>query len=122
MSNNDYNSASGVKLPKQEHPLTEEQANEWLNCADDIKYFIDNHVWIQNPSKGSVLFNYRPYQERIIDALNENNYLIALLSRQSGKCLYHKTEIHVKSKTTGETKKISIGDFFELCKKQKLDC
>lgn len=82
----DYNvDYSTVKKPQQEQPLTQEEAKILYQCAIDIKFFIRNFVRIQNPTKGSVFFDMREYQERIIDSLINDQFIIGNLPRQSGK-------------------------------------
>jgi len=73
-----------VKKPSQVKPLTKEQAKEWLKCATDKYYWMENYVYIQSET-GKQLFKPRPYQKRIIKGSEKNRFTINLLGRQSGK-------------------------------------
>jgi len=75
---------SVVKKPAQERPLTKEQADEWVKCALDKYYWMENYVYIQT-DKGKQLFNPRTYQRRIIDTVDQNNYVVSIAGRQVGK-------------------------------------
>lgn len=95
---------------KADVPLTEWQAEEWLKCAEDKFYFFENYVWVQSP-KGKVLFEPRPYQKRIVTACQENRHIVALMGRQSGKCICKETKYTVRSKVTGEIHEITAEEF-----------
>ena len=58
---------------------------ELIKCQKDPIYFIRNYVWLQHPLKGKILFDLYDYQKELIDALQNNRWVIALLSRQMGK-------------------------------------
>jgi len=79
--NIDYNV---VKKPNQVKPLTKKQADEWMKCALDKYYWMENYVYIQTET-GKKLFKPRDYQKRIIEASDNNRFTINLLGRQSGK-------------------------------------
>ena len=111
-----FDNTSGVKRPKEETPLTDKEAEEVIKCADSFKYFLRNYAYIQNPSKGAVLFNYRDYQERVMDAISNNQFVIGLLPRQSGKCLSFSSRVNIRNKKTGEILEIPIGEFYNMVK------
>lgn len=98
-----------VKKPHNDQPLSTEEEKELIMCAFDIEHFLRNHVYIQNPSKGSVLFEPRSYQSRIIQTLVDDQYIIGKLPRQSGKALSLDTPIPTPEgwTTMGD---ISVGD------------
>lgn len=73
-----------VKKPHHDKPLTEEQEYEWLKCALDKYYWMENYVYIQT-DKGRELFKPRDYQKRIIETSSDNRFTVNLLGRQSGK-------------------------------------
>lgn len=104
---------SVVKKPQQDEPLTEEQAEEWLKCALDKYYWMENYVYIQGDN-GKQLFNPREYQKRVINNSEENRFTINLLGRQSGKCSGKDTKYVVRCKKTGETYEITANEFHEL--------
>lgn len=74
-----------VKKPQDDQPLTEEESKELMMCAFDVEYFLRNHIYIQNPSLGTVLFEPRTYQTRILNEIDQNSFIIGNLPRQSGK-------------------------------------
>lgn len=74
--------ASGVQVS-----YTQEQIEEYIKCANDPCYFIENYVKVVSLDHGIVPFHLRPYQKRIIDAVHNNRFTISMLFRQSGKAL-----------------------------------
>ena len=74
-----------TKSPYQREKFTEEELIELARCADDPKYFMINHCWIQHPTKGRVKFELFDYQKELVDTYHKNKYSIALVSRQMGK-------------------------------------
>ena len=73
-----------IKKPSDEIDLTEEQAEEWIRCALDKYYFMENYVWVQSDA-GRTLFSPRPYQKRIIELTETTRFNIIMSGRQSGK-------------------------------------
>ena len=74
-----------VKTPYQKEEYTPEQLMELAKCMKDPLHFIENHVWIQHPTKGRMYFHLFDYQRELIDAYHNHRYSIALISRQMGK-------------------------------------
>jgi hypothetical protein len=74
-----------VKTPYQKETFTNEQISELAKCAADPKYFIEEHCWIQHPTKGRMKFKMFDYQRELLDAYHDYRYSIALISRQMGK-------------------------------------
>ena len=64
---------------------TKDQIEEYVKCAKDPIYFIENYCKVVSLDKGIVPFILRPYQKRIIEAVHNNRFTIAMLFRQSGK-------------------------------------
>ena len=98
---------------------TPEQVKEYMKCAEDPVYFIRNYVKINNLDRGVINFEMYPFQQKIVETIHNNRFIIALLSRQSGKCVYINTNIKVRNKRTGEIKDITIGDLYEQLKQSK---
>ena len=73
-----------IKKIKDDRPLTEQEANEWIKCAKDKYYFFENYCYIQS-TKGKMLFKARSYQKRIIDTAGAFQFFAGLAGRQSGK-------------------------------------
>jgi len=74
-----------TKTPYQKENFTEEQLIELARCANDPKYFMTQHCWIQHPTKGRMKFELYDYQEDLVDTYHNYRYSIALVSRQMGK-------------------------------------
>lgn len=83
-----------IKRAGAESEFTPELIRELAKCAKDPVYFIRNYIWLQHPKLGKILFNLYDYQEELVDSLLHNRWVIALLSRQMGKCVSGSTSIH----------------------------
>jgi len=57
---------------------------EYINCAKDPIYFMRKYVYIQNPTRGRILFHLYPFQEKVLNQFGKNQYNIVLKSRQLG--------------------------------------
>jgi hypothetical protein len=57
---------------------------EYLKCYHDPVYFLRTYCYIQHPKRGRILFNLFPFQEKVLDLFNNNQYIITLKSRQLG--------------------------------------
>src|SRR5690554_3137785 len=73
-----------VKKPKDDADLTDQQADEWLKCADDLDYFLETYVYTQG-QRGRVLFKPRGYQKRFYRAIENGDFVCLLSGRQTGK-------------------------------------
>lgn len=71
---------SGVKVE-----FTEDQVTEYMKCANDPLYFIENYVKIISLDHGLVPFEPYAYQKNMINSIHNNRFVIAKLPRQSGK-------------------------------------
>jgi len=74
-----------VKKPQDEEALTQWEANEFIKAGRDILYFARNYVFIQHPSKGSIIFEPRDYQEELINLMQTESFLILNIPRQGAK-------------------------------------
>jgi hypothetical protein len=72
-------------LPDEIVQLTKAELTEYVKCADDVNYFINNYVKIVHVDHGIVPFKMWPFQETIIDVFNNNRFTICKMARQSGK-------------------------------------
>ena len=59
-------------------------AQEYLKCAKDPAYFMRKYCFIQHPTRGRILFNLYPFQDKILHLFKDNQYNIVLKSRQLG--------------------------------------
>ncbi len=65
--------------------MTAEQASELAKCRKDPIYFIRNYVKIISLDDGVIPFKMWPFQERFIECVNDNRFVIAKMPRQVGK-------------------------------------
>lgn len=104
-----------LKRPFQRVSFTQMQIEHFVKCSDP-KYFMKNFYYIQHPTRGKMLYQPYEYQEKFIDICNNYVHSVALMPRQSGKCVDGDTKIRVKNKNTGEVLDITAGEFYEICK------
>jgi hypothetical protein len=97
-----------------------EQLQEYAKCAEDPEYFIRNYVYIITDAK-SEKFNLYPCQADLINHYNDNRFSILMAARQSGKCLKDSTYISIRNTKTGESKTITVGEFYELQRSKEQD-
>ena len=71
---------AGVKLE-----FTQEQVEEYIKCAKDPIYFAKKYVKVVTLDKGVTQFDLYDYQERLVEKLCNNRFVIGKLARQSGK-------------------------------------
>ena len=57
---------------------------EYVKCARDPVYFMKKYCYIQHPTRGRILFNLYPFQEKVLHLYKDNQYAITLKSRQLG--------------------------------------
>ena len=59
-------------------------AQEYIKCAKDPAYFMKKYCYIQHPTRGRILFNLYPFQDKVLHLFRDNQYVITLKSRQLG--------------------------------------
>jgi len=59
-------------------------AQEYIKCAKQPTYFMRKYCYIQHPTRGRILFNLYPFQEKVLNLYKDNQYTITLKSRQLG--------------------------------------
>jgi len=64
-----------------------DEVKEVYKCKNDIHYFLKTYVKVIDVDKGKVPFVLRDYQSDFIDVINNNDRIIGLQSRQSGKTI-----------------------------------
>lgn len=65
--------------------FTQDQVEEYIKCAQDPIYFIENYVKIINVDKGVIPFNLYEFQKEMIRSIHENRRVVGRIGRQSGK-------------------------------------
>ena len=68
----------------QQEQIKKVIAQEYIKCAKDPAYFMKKYCYIQHPTRGRILFNLYPFQEKVLHLFRDNQYLITLKSRQLG--------------------------------------
>jgi hypothetical protein len=58
--------------------------DEYLKCAQDPAHFMKKYCHIQHPTRGRIMFNLYPFQEKVLRLWRDNPYNIVLKSRQLG--------------------------------------
>lgn len=104
-----------TKAPYQKFEYTPEQLDEFVKCCDADTgplYFMTNFMYIQHPTKGSMLFKPFDYQIGLIENYHNYRKSVNLLSRQTGKCVTENINIRVRNKN-GDVYNIPIGVFYE---------
>ena len=57
---------------------------EYLKCAQDPAHFMKKYCHIQHPTRGRIIFNLYPFQEKVLRLWRDHPYDIVLKSRQLG--------------------------------------
>ena len=71
---------AGVKIE-----FTQEQVEEYIKCANDPKYFAKKYVKVITLDKGVTPFELYDFQEKLVDKLCSNRFVIGKVCRQAGK-------------------------------------
>lgn len=74
-------------------PYTIPHRDEWVKCATDPLYFIQNYWKITHPDRGLILFPLRPFQKEAVKAYKDHRMVAMLCSRQVGKATCVLTKI-----------------------------
>jgi len=80
-----YNSNAGLKAAGQVIGFTKEQLQEYLKCAEDPIYFINNYCMIVSLDQGLIPFTLYPCQVNKINIIHNNRKVILMEGRQQGK-------------------------------------
>ena len=111
-----------VKKPHKLDKMTNEQMLEFAKCADSdtgYDYFMRNYIYIQHPVFGQLKYDPYDYQVKLVDTYHHNRFSIALMPRQTGKCVVDTTLVKIRNKKTGEIKEITMENFYLMSKKDK---
>jgi hypothetical protein len=80
-----YNANSKLKAAGQKIGYSQEQLIEYLKCAEDPVYFINNYCYIVTLDDGLQPFKLYPCQVNKINVINNNRKVILMEGRQQGK-------------------------------------
>jgi hypothetical protein len=80
-----YNANVNLKAAGVKVQFTPEQVQEWLKCAQDPIYFIENHCKIVSLDHGLIPFKLYDCQVEKVKIIHENRKVILMEGRQQGK-------------------------------------
>lgn len=80
-----YNGNPNLKAANVSIQFTEKQLKEYVKCAQNPTYFIENYIKIVNIDEGLVPFKLYDFQKEIVSTLHDNRFVICKIPRQSGK-------------------------------------
>jgi hypothetical protein len=80
-----YRNNPKLKPPGVELQYTEEQLKEYMKCANDPVYFCKKYVKVKTLDKGIMPFELYDYQQKFVNAIHNNRFVISKWPRQSGK-------------------------------------
>ncbi len=97
---------------------TPEMGQEFIKCANEPIYFAEKYINIIHVDHGLIPIKMYDYQKEILEKITNNRRVSVATSRQAGKCVFINTSIKVRNKKTGEVIETTIGDFYEMQKKE----
>lgn len=80
-----YNNNPNLPRPDAQVQLTGHELDEYVKCAADPFYFINEYVKIVHVDRGIVPFKMWNFQEQLIQTFEDNRFVICKMARQSGK-------------------------------------
>ena len=80
-----YNSNANLKAAGIQIQFTPDQVQEYVKCAQDPIYFIENYCYIVTLDYGLKLFKLYDCQKKKIDIIHNNRRVILMEGRQQGK-------------------------------------
>lgn len=83
--NDTYLGNRNLKKSYVEIEWTRDEINEFIKCARDPVYFIENYVKIVNVDRGLIPFTPYDYQKDIINLADKERFVICKMPRQVGK-------------------------------------
>lgn len=100
--------------------FTSEHIDEWIKCALDPIYFIENYLKIVDADGEEVPLKLYPYQKDIVLSIHENRFTITACARRSGKStatnayiiwyiLFNKNKLVVLLANKGDTAREQLG-------------
>ena len=71
-----YKGNPNLKSAQVRQEYTQEQIQEFMACAADPVYFIEQHVNIVSIDEGLVPFKMYPFQQEIVKSFHSNRFTI----------------------------------------------
>jgi hypothetical protein len=84
-NNQGYRNNPKLKPPGIELQYTKEQLEEYIKCAKDPVYFCNKYIKVKTLDKGIMPFELYDYQQKFVDSIHKNRFVISKWPRQSGK-------------------------------------
>jgi len=84
-NNQGYRNNPKLKPPGIELQYTKEQLDEYIKCANDPVYFCNKYIKVKSLDKGIMPFEVYDYQQKFVDYIHKNRFVISKWPRQSGK-------------------------------------
>jgi hypothetical protein len=84
-NNQGYRNNSKLKPPGIELQYTKEQLDEYIKCANDPVYFCNKYIKVKTLDKGIMPFELYDYQQKFVNYIHKNRFVISKWPRQSGK-------------------------------------
>ena len=94
---------------------SKEMVEAYERCKTDIIFFAENFFTIITKSK-RIKIPLRDYQKKFLNDAMNHKRILALQSRQSGKCLSFNTKVVVRLKWFPIPIKIKVGTLFKIQK------
>jgi len=88
VSNNNnlgYRNNPKLKPPGVDIQYTKEQLEEYIKCANDPVYFCSKYVKVKTLDKGIMPLQLYDYQQKFVESIHKNRFVISKWPRQSGK-------------------------------------
>lgn len=82
-----YNGNANLKALGVPIEYTPEQFKEYVKCKNDPLYFMNRYCYIVSLDQGSVLFKTHPYQDRLVESIHNNRFVLGKIGRQMGKTI-----------------------------------
>ena len=83
--NQGYRNNPKLKPPGVDIQYTKEELDEYIKCARDPVYFCLKYVKVKTLDKGIMPFKLYDYQEKFVNTIHNNRFVISKWPRQSGK-------------------------------------
>jgi len=86
----------GVRRAGVAFKMTQDEQQEYINCALDIHYFVEKYCKVKREDGSIGNISLRDYQNEILDNLVNSRFNIIMASRQVGKCFSFNTIISIE--------------------------
>ena len=80
-----YRNNPKLKPPGVDIQYTKEQLEEYIKCANDPVYFCSKYVKVKTLDKGIMPLHLYDYQQKFVESIHKNRFVISKWPRQSGK-------------------------------------